>query len=302
MGILRKLTRGRLTDPQAPAQLWRDPDRACHCRVCDRNQQPMSVLDDHDLKLLGDVGEHGWHLVLIPDDELTRGWVFSVGIWHTLGSPELTLFGMAGNEAGNAINMIGDAIKDGRSIGSDVILGDVLEDDRLVTFRRVDESWYAPMFGYATWFAQRPPLPIAQVVYSDEQRRWPWSDGTSVAYRASQPSLWMQAQSHPMGAWSGVLAPRPWPFADPPGMQAFTTNRVALEGHEILGIAHDSDGSWNFMDGDEVAASDLAIVHLAHVIGARNELAELADLPLGWEAWRAERGDEWARRPIVPES
>jgi hypothetical protein len=31
-----------------------------------------------------DVVEHGWHLVLIPDEAEANGWVFLVGMWHTL--------------------------------------------------------------------------------------------------------------------------------------------------------------------------------------------------------------------------
>ncbi len=61
----------------------------------------------------------------------------------------------------------------------------------------------------------------------------------------------------------------------------FPTVRIALEGYEILGVARDSDCSWIFLNGGSVTAAELAIAPLAHVFGARNELAELSDLPPG---------------------
>ena len=47
---------------------------------------------------------------MIPGDAVTDGWVFSVGLWHTLASPELALFGMQANHAANVLNQIGDQV------------------------------------------------------------------------------------------------------------------------------------------------------------------------------------------------
>lgn len=275
---------------------WRDPDRECHCHFCDPIPGRERTYDERDRKLLADVERYGWHLVMVPDDPVSRGWVFSVGMWHTLGSPELALFGMDIADAKTALNAIGAAVRGGRPIGPEAVFDDILEGGRLVTFRAADVSWYAPLFGYATWFGQTPPLPIAQVVWAAPDGRWPWSDGIDVTYRRAQPMTWLPAAEHPQGAWSGALAPTPWPFADRPDAAAFTTRRVAFDGAAVIGVTHDTDGSWQFLDGGSTTADDAALVHLAHVVGAHLDVVELADLPPGWEAWRDRPGAPWHRR------
>lgn len=114
---------------------WLDPNRDCHCRL-DEPSADARALDDQDRILLGNVTKFGWHIVQIPDDTLSAGWVFSVGMWHTLGSPELAVFGMDAAQAGNAINSVGENIRAGRPIGPETTFDDILADGRLVAFRR----------------------------------------------------------------------------------------------------------------------------------------------------------------------
>jgi hypothetical protein len=279
-----------------------DRSSECHCRLHQPADYDSKTLDDGDRKLLADVLEYGWHLVLIPDDAVTRGWVFTVGMWHTLGVPELSLFGMDQNHAASALNLIGDAIRSGRPIGPDIQMDDILADGRLVTFRPVHPSWYGPMFGYATWFTRRPPLPIAQVFWSDNNGRWPWSSGAEQEYLVHQPKLWIPTDEHPQGSWSGTLAPIPWPFDDEPNTAVFTTRRIAFDGADVLGVAHDHDGSWQFLDGGSTSEDDIALVHMAHVVGKHVDVAKLADLPRGWQAWRSDTNAPWHRSPYHDES
>ena len=51
-------------------------------------------LDDNDRKLLQDVAEVGWHVVLIAEEAGTPGWAFSVGLYHTFRHPEVVVFGL----------------------------------------------------------------------------------------------------------------------------------------------------------------------------------------------------------------
>lgn len=282
--------------------LWHDPQRECHCRIDEPVADQESSFDDGDRKVMRDVKEYGWHLVAIPDEPQTSGWVFSVGMWHTLGSPELVVFGMGAGHAANAINEVGEHVRAGRWIGPDVVFDDVLAESRLVTFRAAHPSWYGPMFGYATWFGRRPPLPVAQIVWADPQGRFPWDADVDQEYTFRQPSLWIPADKHPQGPWSGTLIEGAWPFPDPPDTAAFTTKRIAFEDHPVLLVVHDADGSWQFLDGQDVTQGDVALVHLAHVVGANLAVTELADLPKGWEAERQAEGGTWTRRPFVADS
>jgi hypothetical protein len=288
----------RNIDDRRPAMTWRDEHRECHCRIDEPAADQELELDDRDHKVIADVETFGWHLVLIYDGPASRGWIFSVGMWHTLGSPELVLFGLESGHAGNVLNTLGGAIRSGRSIGPDVVMDDILAEGRLITFRRAHDSWYRPMFGYATWFAQRPPLPVAQVVWADPDGHFPWDDGVDPACRDNQPSLWIPADEHPMSGWSGVIRDD-WVFPTGPDTKAFTTVRV-FDGKLVVFVAHDTDGTWQFIDSEPWVQADIKLVHLGHVIDQDPSLRELAGLPAGWEATRTEAGGTWSRNAIEP--
>jgi hypothetical protein len=156
------------------------------------------------------------------------------------------------------------------------------------------------MFGYATWFGRLPPLPIAQVVWSDGQGRLPWEEGAD-ADGSRQPSLWIPADQHPLGPWSGMLADVPWAFRERPDSTAFTTKRV-FRGAAIAYVFHDREGTWQFVDAEPWVPDDFVVSHLGHIIEQEPSLAELADLPIGWGASRDGPEGPWIRRPTSPES
>jgi len=282
--------------------IWRDAQRECHCRIDEPAVDQEAGFDDRDRKVMADVRNHGWHLLMIADDPITRGWVFSVGMWHTLGSPELALFGLDAREAAAVLNAIGDAIRGGRSIGPDVVMDDMLAEDRLVAFRAADESWYGPLFGYATWFGQRPPLPIAQVVWADAKGKFPWDVDVDDDCRANQPSLWVPTDEHPISPWTGAVRAPEWPFSEWPSSTAWTTKRVAAGDAPILFVAHDRDGSWQFIDADQWVQADIVVSHLAHIVDQDATLGDIADLPVGWQAERAQVGGPWSRAPLATEA
>ena len=114
-------------------------DRVCNCRF-DRPGLDPKPLDDGDRVLLGDVEQYGWHILQVTEHGPSPGWVFSVGMWHTLGSPEIGIFGLAASDGAHAINRIGEAIQSGLELGPDVVFRDGLEEGWPIAFRPVHES------------------------------------------------------------------------------------------------------------------------------------------------------------------
>ena len=70
--------------------------------------------DDHDRKVLGDIERVGWTIIGIKEEEALPGYCFSVGMYHTLGHPEILLMGLRAEIAAHLINDIGDAVRAGR--------------------------------------------------------------------------------------------------------------------------------------------------------------------------------------------
>jgi hypothetical protein len=88
-----------------------------------------------------------------------------------------------------------------------------------------------------------------------------------------------------------------WPFDDPPDVAIISLRDIMERKRPILYVAHDSeDGMWQFTDGrDDPQASDAVFLLLEEVIEIDPTIAELADLPLGWSAWRDNARQKWQR-------
>lgn len=93
-------------------------------------------------------------------------------------------------------------------------------------------------------------------------------------------------------------APADWPFDDPPNLATITTRSI-MDGTEwIAMVSHDEDdGSWQFLPAGGFDENDAMVVGLHHFVEKDPSVAELADLPLGWRAWRQTPDAPWQRRP-----
>ncbi len=89
-----------------------------------------------------------------------------------------------------------------------------------------------------------------------------------------------------------------WPFEDAPNTASITTRQVLEAGAPILRVAHDADdGSWQFLCGTTDDPADARVVGLGQMYARDATLGELADLPEGWQAWRAAPDQPWQRGP-----
>ena len=90
-----------------------------------------------------------------------------------------------------------------------------------------------------------------------------------------------------------------WPFHDDPSVVVFTSKGVVEDGDWIHFVSHDEeDGAWQFhnIDGAPENESDTRIVTLHTMLKIDPGLSAVADLPLGWIAWRDTVNGMWKRR------
>ncbi len=148
-------------------------------------------LDDHDRIVLRDIAEHGWHAVQI-NDERPSPFVFSVGIPHTLGHPELVMFGPDQKLMHGLMWDVYREIAGGRRFDADGLFDGIL-DRCAIAVRRVEPSWHPFYLGYAQWhrryLGKRGTLEAVQLVWPDMQGRFPWEDGCDAAALELQPRL-----------------------------------------------------------------------------------------------------------------
>lgn len=92
---------------------------------------------------------------------------------------------------------------------------------------------------------------------------------------------------------------RDWPFTDPPARLVITMRSV-IEGREpMVYVTHDADDEgWQFLGPSEPILEDAVCVSLQEVLDRDPTVAEVSDLPLGWQARRDNPSAEWIREPM----
>lgn len=65
----------------------------------------------------------------------------------------------------------------------------------------------------------------------------------------------------------------------------------------ILLVSHDEDdGMWEFLDGDDINEEEAMIVSLLEIAQIDITVNQIADLPLGWIAYRENVYSEWVKQ------
>ncbi|WP_327001568.1 DUF4262 domain-containing protein [Dactylosporangium sp. NBC_01737] len=274
---------------------WLDPDRACSCHICAPDRTDDGCLDWRDATAAL-IRRHGWSVTGIDAEHDVPAWACTVGLWHTLGSPELAMFGLGLRDMQRWLNRLAGQIEAGRPLIAGQPRDDVL-DGFALEIRPVHADWYPRLLGSALNFYQRPPLPVVQVVWPDRTGLFPWEAGSGDNCRADQPNAWLARDEHPPSIWSDLDDVMPWPFTGAGARTpVFTLHRV-VAGAQVSGVVCDHDGSWQFLDGGAVTRADITTAHLHHVLARQPHIRAVADLRPGEQAWLAEDGT-WHRSQV----
>ena len=90
-----------------------------------------------------------------------------------------------------------------------------------------------------------------------------------------------------------------WPFKDPENLAVITLKQIVHNGQPILHVVHDSaDGGWQFLGWSDASEEDALLVALHRIVRLDPSVRELADLPLGWHAWRKSPEEMWRRSKL----
>jgi len=94
------------------------------------------------------------------------------------------------------------------------------------------------------------------------------------------------------------IAREDWPFEDQVNTHALTTVGVLEKNLPILLVTHEmDDGSWQFLCRTTNEPSSGRLICLGCALEKDSSLAQIADLPRGWIAWRDSVGEPWQREP-----
>ena len=92
-----------------------------------------------------------------------------------------------------------------------------------------------------------------------------------------------------------------WPFPDPISTATFCTDKVARGDFDVLRVAHDFNGDWQFLDGTTDEPGECVMLCLGCLFEKHADIAAIADLPRGWGTCRDVAGAKWKRWALDPE-
>jgi Domain of unknown function (DUF4262) len=134
---------------------------------------------DHEADeiIFRNVRKHGCHILGIPDAE--PRFDFSIGLYLNYGHPELIIFGLPSGNSTGIINDVRNRAAAGHKFSDGDISNDLLEEGFKVCFWQVPFDVYRDYLGTACWFyaPSRIAFPCLQIVWSDQNGRFPWEAG-----------------------------------------------------------------------------------------------------------------------------
>lgn len=257
-----------------------------------------SDLRKEDERTISHIEEFGCSVVSVKRTSYGLGWSYTIGVFDTCGKPEIVTVGLLPETAHFALNA---AAKLWRS-GADLTKGryrDVVGEVEC-EFRPIDQKWKKQLMGWAIWYYGDDDFPVVQLVYPDLQNRFPEDEGFEGHFE--QP---LMQSSAPMTRvendfWASTDSDSSlfdWKFPDPPHTGVFLSKTVHDGTEPVTYVSHDvEDGAWQFLGDSMRDGGGPVLSCFHHPIDQDRSLVELADLPLGWCAERAEVGQPWVRK------
>ncbi|GAA1221195.1 hypothetical protein GCM10009665_09210 [Kitasatospora nipponensis] len=265
----------------------------CGCLLCDPPTDP-AAWDARDHRIAENIREYDWHVNGVAGGDLPGDWSYSIGLWHTLRSPEVSFFGIPAQTGMRIVNVLADRIREGRPLEPDQRRDDVLGGGFAVAIRPVHPSWYHDFFGAGVDFYQRPPLPITQMFWPDQQGRFPWDDGVEESCRAAQPLLWI-AREESSGPWVDEDPSHGWPFPTSlPFHEVLASPEVVSGDARVARATRSHSGQWHF-HAEGHTADRLERTTLGHILAHHPDTRAIAWLTAGGQAVRDPDGS-WPER------
>jgi len=187
-------------------------------------------LDKSESKLLDDIEKFGWSVMHIRPEHGIPGWSFTIGVYDTVGKPEIITVGLKDTVAHSVLNDAAKRLQKGTDFPDRHREADLLSNVDC-EFRTLDPRWISPAMGWAKWFYGSDHFPVMQCVYPDLKGTFPWEADFDKSWRPRQPLLFAGApetevekrfwEANEKGSvYDG------WVFSDAPHTGVFTTHSV----------------------------------------------------------------------------
>jgi hypothetical protein len=159
-----------------------------HCAICTGGE------DACDAQTLRHIDQYGFSLIHVADWYPQSPLTYTVGLWESLEVPELLITGLAFETASRLTWDYRDKQANHAGLAPGIPWEGFLQQENPVMFLQVTADGRRHM-GQAQWYYRNKPgrawhdgSPFVawQLVYPDNQRRWPWDLSTAADFRRIQ--------------------------------------------------------------------------------------------------------------------
>jgi Domain of unknown function (DUF4262) len=262
------------------------------------------MLSQEDERTIGHIEEFGCSVVSVKRKQHGLGWSYTIGVFDTVGKPEIITVGLLPKTAHFALNQAAKLLRAGIDLTQGRhrdLIGEVE-----CEFRPIDRKWIKQLMGWAVWYYDGDDFPVLQAVYPDLENRFPEDEGFDTGFE--QPLMQSTApMTRAANDFWASTDPKSslfnWKFPDPPHTTVFLSETVHNGTEPVTYVSHDAeDGAWQFLGDSMCDGGGPVISCFHHPIDRDPSLVELADLSLGWYAEREKVGKPWIRKKSLPES
>jgi hypothetical protein len=242
----------------------------------------MATEHDHqcvdDDKLIADIKEYGWAVILVKGSDYLPAFAYTVGLWKNYNHPELIVFGLRSETLHSVLNTGGEIVKSGGQLLINKTYDDFFENGPS-QFLKVENNNIPDYFGFAIWFNNQDDFPALQLIWVDRNNRFPWELDFEEEFEHKQPLLDRNAD---------------FKFREKKNLAVFTTRQWIELNKPILRVVHENDGDWQFLTGDQMP-DDVRVVALDELVLIDKTLNEVFNLEYGESAERKKIGGDWVR-------
>ena len=150
------------------------------------------------VQLTADIARHGWHVLMIPEDDEGPAFAYTVGLTETFGHPEVLMAGLPINTLHALLNELGDRVRAQALLQDGDLVHDLLDGGYRCALRAVHLSHLAEYAGQAVRYYGGDDFKLLQCFWPDAADRLPWDVEFDQALRNAQPRLDLPTDEHPV--------------------------------------------------------------------------------------------------------
>lgn len=146
------------------------------------------MIDNIDKNIISNVQEHGFYVLHFYEEEDFPAYAHTIGLYENYNHPELVMFGLPEETMHILLSDASDRVKNGTQIEPEGLYDDFVKGYK-VTFKHANLDEYKGFFGYGVDFYEGHEFPVLQLVWPDQEHRFPWDEKFDPKMKPMQPLL-----------------------------------------------------------------------------------------------------------------